>query len=102
MYLQKELFPSEKDVATISQELKDVEDWQGLALWLDIESSIIESNCMREVAIAECHRRKLVQCYCNTQPHGNPSKIVEDIAKALANMGYKMQAKKLRKLQFGK
>ena len=89
-------------MAMISQTLNSVDDWKGLAIWLNIESNTIETDCAQDVAKAACYRRTLVQWYCNKQSSDNPSKVAEDIAKALDEMDYKYQAEKLRQLQFGK
>ena len=95
-------FLPDQDVALISQELKSVSDWKGLASWLDMESNAIETDCAGEGSKAACYRRKLVRSYCDYQPSEDPYKVVEDIAVALEKMKHKRQAEKLRQLQFGK
>lgn len=81
--------------------LADVPDWRGLADWLNIRSHDIEGNCATDVAHAACHRRTLVRRYCDGQLSQNPSKVAEDIAKALEMMNHGRQAERLRHLQRG-
>jgi len=95
-------FLSEKDVAAISKELESVENWEGLANWLNVGSTDIKTDCAGESSRAACYRRKLVRCYCDSQFAGDPNSVTEDIAKALDKMNLKRQAQQLRNLQFGK
>ena len=94
-------FLSEKDVATISTVLKKVEDWEGLANWLNVGTIDIKTDCTGESSLAACYRRKLVRRYCDNSSE-DPYNVAEDIAKALDKMSLKRQAQQLRNLQFGK
>ena len=81
--------------------LADVEDWQGLAGWLNVEVIPIEERCAQSNSPAMCCRRELVRRYCNRQL-SHPSKVAEDIALALERMDHMRQAEELRHLKFGK
>ena len=92
------------DVQTISNELSGVDNWEGLAGWLDIESSPIQSECQPKLngAKHECYRRSLVQRYYNKHPSEGPKEVAEHIAQVLEEkMGHKLQADQLRELRFG-
>ena len=95
-------FLPERDVENITRVLVDVPDWRGLAGSLNTKVDDIEENCKPDVIPATCYRRSLVRRYCNMQQSENPSKVATDIAKALQQMDHKLQAERLRKLQFGK
>lgn len=90
----------EQDVENISRLLADVTNWKGLAGSLNIRNNDIVTDCTVEQARAACYRRELVRRYCDRQLSDNPSKVAEDIAKALELMDHKRQAQKLRELQF--
>ena len=79
-------------------------DWEGLAGWLDIKSSPIQSECQLKLngAKHECYRRSLVQRYCDKHPSEGPKEVAEQIAQVLEDkMGHKLQADLLRELRFG-
>ena len=80
--------------------LSDVEDWQGLANWLNIRSDNIKEDCAQSNSLMMCHRRELVHRYCNKHLF-DPNKVAEGIAKKLEQMDHKHQAEELRQLQFG-
>lgn len=77
--------------------LADVLDLKGLANWLNIGSNDIETVCFSQAA---CYRRELIRRYCDRQQYDprNPGKVAEDIAEALEQMDYKLQAQQLREL----
>ena len=91
-----------RDAADIAEVLADVPHWKGLADWLNIRSSDIETDCAQDVAQASCYRRELVRRYCDRQPSESPYKVAEDIAEVLEQMGHKRQAQHLTKLEFSK
>jgi len=95
-------FLSEKDVAAIPNELESVENWEGLANWLNVGSNVLKMDCAGERSRPACYRRKLVRYYCDSQVSGDPNNVTDDIAKALDKMNLKRQAQRLRNLQFGK
>lgn len=69
-----------RDVQEIAEGLKNVEDWEGLALWLNVSSgtiNTIKENCDRLNTRAECCRRELVKTYCYHRD--DPEGVKEDI-----------------------
>ena len=92
---------SAQDVEDMCQVLADVEDWQGLAGWLNVETITIEERCASSNSPAMCCRRELVRRYCN-RLLSQPRKIAEDVAQVLERMDHKRQAEELRQLKFGK
>lgn len=97
------LFLSDQNVEAISKVLSEVEDWEGLANWLDIGSDNIKEDCAQSSSLMMCHRRELVRRYCNKHLF-DPNKVAARIAEVLEQMNYKRQAEELRhvQLQFGK
>ena len=76
-------------------------NWMTLAGWLDINSKTIEENCKTSIEVAECHRTKLVETYCDQQPSGDPREVATAIADVLEfKMGKKDQANRIRALTF--
>ena len=74
-----------RDVQEIAENLKGVEDWEGLAGWLNISSGDINTiieNCDRPNTRAQCCRRELVRTYCY-QRGGDPERVKEDIRRVL-------------------
>ena len=95
-------YPAVVDVQTISNVLSGVDDWEGLAGWLDIASGLIQAECQPKMngAKHECYRRSLVLRYC--QKSGSREEVVENIAQVLEEkMGNNWKAQELRKLIFG-
>lgn len=88
-------------MAAISLVLIDVPNWEGLAGLLNIKTNDISTNCAQSLAQASCYRLGVVRRYCDSQQSEDSSKVAEDIAKILEQMGHNLQAQKLRKL-FGK
>ena len=86
----------------ISKILLYVDDWKGLAGWLNINSDEIEGGCRQENAVPRCYRREIVNRCCNRQESENSTKVAEDIANVLEWMDHKRQAEQLRQLKFGK
>ena len=90
------------DVQIISNVLSDVENWGGLAGWLDLASGPIQANCQPKLngAKHECYRSTLVRLYC--EKRGSREEVVEKIAQVLeGKMNNKLKAQELRKLRFG-
>ena len=95
-------FPAVVDVQTISNVLSGVDNWEGLAGWLDIASDPILTKCQSKLngAKHECYRSSLVRRYC--QISGSREEVVENIAQVLEEkMNNKWKAQELRKLTFG-
>ena len=86
---------------TISLVLTDVTNWERLAGLLNIKVIEIKTNCQEDLAKASCYRRGVVRQYCDSQQSEDSSKVAENIAKILEQMGHNLQAQNLRKL-FGK
>ena len=86
---------------SISGVLTRVTDWKRLAGLLNVGNSDILADCAQDLAQASCFRREVVRRYCNSQHSEDSSKVAEDIAKVLEQIGHNLQAKELRKL-FGK
>ena len=87
---------------TISNVLSGVDNWEGLAGWLDIESDPILTKCRSKSngAKHECYRSSLVRRYC--QKSGSREETVDNIAQVLEEkMNNKWKAQELRKLRFG-
>ena len=90
------------DVQTISNVLSGVENWEGLARWLNLASGPIQANCQPKLngAKHECYRNTLVQQYC--EKRGSREEVVEKIAQVLEEkMNNKLKSQELRKLSFG-
>lgn len=85
----------------ISRVLTQVTDWKRLAGLLNVGTNDIETNCAPDPAQASCFRRGVVRRHRDSQRSKDCSKVAEDIAKALEQMGHNLQAQELRKL-FGK
>ena len=95
-------YPAAVDVQTISNVLSGVENWEGLARWLDLERGPIQAKCLPKLngAKHECYRRTLVQQYC--EKCGSREEVVEKIAQVLEEkMNNKLKAQQLRKLSCG-
>ena len=89
-------FPPDKDVATISRRLGDVQDWEELAGLLNVNSIEIKTDCAQDLCLAKCYRRELVRHYCDSQQSENPKNVAEDIAAELEKMGNTRQGAQLR------
>lgn len=93
----------------ISSVLADVKSWEQLAGWLNVDDLVVgaikarcEDKYTKNVECEECYRSELVQYLCNQQQSNDPSEVVENIAVKLGNMNMKLEAEKLRELEFGK
>lgn len=89
-------------MAAISQVLELVDDWEGLAGWLNVRSNAIRTDCALGGGRATCHRRTLVKHLCDEQTFDNPRKVTEGIARILEKMHINRIAWKLRRLRFSK
>ena len=85
--------------------LTAVEDWEGVAGILEINSYNIMQECKASLAVFRCQWRKVVQEYCHREAPSDPCQIACDIAHVLESIlqpPKKMQAKELKELLFGK
>lgn len=89
-----------KDVEMISEVLEEVEDWEALAGWLDINSNMILQDCASP-AIARCYRRKLVKIYIDRLTYDDKCVVASNIASALEKMKMMRQARILQQLYTG-
>ena len=80
--------------------LEEVEDWEGLAGRLSLETIPIKTNCATSTDQASCYRRLLVRTHCDSLPSGDPGKVAKTITLMLDRMKKKKQAKKMRDLIF--
>ena len=88
-------------VEKIVDVLEEVQDWEGLAGGLDIETSSIKTNCGTSTDRARCYRRWLVRTYCDRMSSGDPRQVATEISFVLdVKMKKKKQAQKLRELSF--
>ena len=86
--------------------LREVDDWEKLAGWLDLgygKINEIKTDCLRESdGFAACYRRKLVRAYCDGS-RKNSVEVARYIAHILEmEMASKSQADRLRSILFGK
>ena len=87
---------------TISNVLADVEDWAGLAGWLNLSRTRIQAKCQPESngVKHDCYRRTLVRQCCDQ--YVSREKVVEEIAQVLEEkMNNNLRAQQLRELRFG-
>lgn len=90
-----------QDVLVIAKVLEDVKDWEVLASWLDVSDTIIAVACAASTTVAQCHRKMLVEAYCDKLQSGDPRKVVSDIAHVLkSEMGMLTLAVRLREFTF--
>ena len=89
------------DVEKIIAVLLEVEEWEGLAGRLNINTITIRTNCGTRTDKAHCYRRQLVTTYCDMLSSGDPNKVVTDFALILDEMEKKKQAQTLKELSFG-
>ena len=97
-------FPAVVNVQKISEVLAGVDNWEGLAGWLNLAIEPIQVECQLKLngARHECYRRSLVRRYCDMCPYESPKEVAEQIAQVLEEkMGHKRQAQQLRELRFG-
>ena len=90
---------------SISSVLMRVEDWEGLAGWLNVDKPVIiriKTDCIRDSgSLADCYRKKLVEHYCESTAQ-SPLQIARDMARVLENkMSNKKVASQLQHLTFG-
>ena len=71
---------SGQNVNQIVDILLEVVDWKYLANQLDINSDIIEADCLKSSPAGSCYRRELVKTYCDSSGLG-----VEDVAENIAH-----------------
>ena len=74
-----------RDVQEIVKDLdlEDVEDWEALASWLSVSTQPIRENCiLTTTAVAQCHRRKVVDTYCDLIG-GDAQRVKADIRHVL-------------------
>ena len=91
-----------ENVEKIVDVLEEVQDWEGLAGRLDIETSSIKTNCGTSTDQARCYRRWLVRTYCDRLSSGDPRQVATEISLVLdVKMKKKKQAQKLRDMSFG-
>lgn len=88
------------DVEMIVDVLEEVQDWEGLAGRLNLDTISIRTYCDTTIWQAQCYRRQLVRAHCDSLPHGDPRKVAKSIALMLDRMKKMRQANKLRELNF--
>ena len=96
-------FPG-RDVESIVNVLIEVEDWEGVAGILEINTYSIREECARSLTVFRCQWRNVVQEICYKQAVNNPRQIVCDIANVLENFIRPpriRQANLLRDVHFG-
>ena len=89
--------PADADVETISRILLDVQDWEGLAAAIPVNTIEVKTDCEQALSRAKCYRRELVRRYCDRQQSADPIKVAEGIAVELERMGNVRQGAQLRK-----
>ena len=75
----------------------EVDDWEGLADWLDISSAYIREDCA-PAPKPQCFRKKLVNIYRDRLGADDKCMVVLNIADALEKMKRKRTAQILRQL----
>ena len=95
-------FMLERDVEVMSRVLREVEDWQGLAAYLNVRASEIVEDCsLRDGVPSHCFRRRIVRRYCDSLYYDDPEWIAEGLATQLEEMDHNRLANVMRTLQFG-
>ena len=82
----------------------EVEDWEGVAGILEINTYSIREECARSLTVFRCQWRNVVQEICYKQAVNNPRQIVCDIANVLEHFITPpriRQANLLRDIHFG-
>ena len=88
--------PADPDVETISRILLDVQDWEGLASSIKVNTIEVKTDCEQALSRAKCYRRELVRRYCDRQQSADPMKVAEGIAGELERMGNTRQGAELK------
>jgi len=88
--------PADLDVETISRILLDVQDWEGLAAAIKVNTIEVKTDCEQALSRAKCYRRELVQRYSDRQQSADPMKVAEGIAVELERMDNARQGAELR------
>lgn len=83
--------------------MEDVKDWEALASRLRISRTTILNTCATSTTVAQCHRKMVVETYCDMLSSGDPHEVALDIADVLeGEMGTGKLAERLREFKFTK
>ena len=83
--------------------LTEVEDWEGVAGILEINTFAIVQGCRDSLVVLKCRWRKVVQEYYDRQTSDNPCQVACDIARVLERFTPPKvkQANRLKDIHFG-